>query len=56
MLINRVRLLLLTLLVGDTFIYFVVSIWAARRLYTAAWAEIKAGRWTPPQKAKALRS
>jgi tRNA A-37 threonylcarbamoyl transferase component Bud32 len=43
----------LLLLGGATLLYMVMTIWATRRLFEEAWVEIEAGRWTPPQKAKA---
>jgi len=43
----------LSLMGGATLLYMVLTIGATRRLFGEAWVEIEAGRWTPPQKAKA---
>jgi hypothetical protein len=46
------NILLVVLLGGEALIYMGFIIWATKRLYGEAWAEIKSGRWTPPQKSR----
>jgi hypothetical protein len=47
------NILLVVLLGGEASLYMAFIIWATKRLYREAWVEIKSGRWTPPQIAKA---
>ncbi len=44
-------ILFVALIGGESLIHLALYLWATRRMYRKALAEIEAGRWTPPQKA-----